>query len=891
MKSLRFFGSEFRAMLRSKDVIIPVLGLLVIPLLYSGIYLIANWDPYSNVKHMPVAVVNEDNPVLYEGREIAIGRELIQKLENNDAVDFHFVTREEAERGLSEHRYYLMILIPEQMSRHATTILDPNPEPLNLIYKENSSFNFLSGQISDKVVANIKAEMSQKVTETYVEQMFNAIQAVAEGLGLASDGAGQIESGLAELGNGIEMFRDELNKQVDDKTSEAGSLVEKLLEENRAKVDEKVHKEINDAIDKNKPALLDEIHGEIDKQSEQYMNIAHNTVHRRIDEMFEEYSGPAKEKLHEQIDKQSAVYGEQIRANMHQEIDQAYADNVDKIMKAIDGQIDKTLDSMEPVARAKMHDTIDREYAKIDRSIRDEIHRNIDEKVDQLFADAVQKGKERLQQIQTDFDQLEEKMKPLQDNMPPDLQKQWEDMKRKLEEVRTKVEQSLQPDQLEQLKGKLKQDLKRLADKELDKVGSALVAKLHETADAKFDELYPNVRSLAHRLAQSKANELAPSLLAKAHSFADEIYDRKSKELTRKLHQLVDDKWNEYEPKVANGVHRKADEELDRLAPEVVAKLHEAADRKVNDLEPKARMLLHNAADTKLNEAGSLIQQLMHDKMRSMIDQIDQAKNSINDGFGQLLDGQEKLLDGGGKLREKLEEGAEKATQHPTDKTYQMISSPVDSDKIENNDVTTYGVGMAPYFLSLGFFVGALMFSMVFPLRETNGRAPSGFAWFLSKFGVMAIEGLLQVCLAGLVILNLIGLPVKNVPMFFVTCLVTSLTFFALVQFFITAFGNVGRFIIILLLVFQLSSSAGTFPIELAPEFFQALHPWLPMTYTIRAFRGVISLGDMNYVWSNIGILSVYLILSLAASCAYFTLRHRSMARADKSGSSPALSN
>jgi len=889
VKSIRFFWSEFMANIRTKDVLVPVLGLLIIPLLYCGVYLVANWDPYSNVKHMPVAVVNEDRPVMYEGKEIAIGRELIEKLSDNEKVEFHFVSRQEAERGLSENKFYLMIRIPEQMSHNATTILDPHPQPMNLIYTENSSYNFISGQISDKVVQNIKAELSQKVTETYVEQMFNALDKVADGLKVASEGASQIERGLGQLGEGIEKFRDELNAAVDSKTSQAETMVERALEENKEKLDQMIHKEIDEAIRSNKPKMMDKIHREIDAQSDKYYDIVHDSLHVKIDELVRTKSMPAKEKVHEQIDLQANKYGEQIRENMHKEIDRAYEANLNNVLAKISKELDNSITKMEPAARAKMHTIIDNEYSKLDSTIRSSIHRYIDEKVDAIFDGAIQRGKDEMNKINEDLKILEEKLKPFEEQIPPAMKPQWDELKEKLGDARAKVEDRLNGDNLLALKNKVKQDLTELADRELTKVGSSLMKKLHEAADKKFDEVFPQIRSMANRMVITKANELAPQLRDKAHELAENMYQQKSKQLVDTLHTLVDEKWKEYEPKVVNGIHHKVNDELNRLAPEITKKLHKAADDRVNAMEPMVRDMMHNLADMKLNEAASHVQKMMFQKMSNMLNQVEKAKASINGGFAMLLDGQKRLQDGGAELRDKLREGAEKAMQHPTDKTYEMISSPVGSDKLDNHDVTTYGVGMAPYFLSLGFFVGALMFSMVYPLKETSGRPPSGMAWMVSKFGFMTVESILQVIICGTVVLTVINLPVTNIPMFFLVCLTTSLTFFALIQFFITTFGNVGRFIIIILLVLQLSSTAGTFPIELTPPFFQMLHPWLPMTYTIRAFRGVISLGDMGYVWINLGFLSVYIGLALAASSLSFQMFYRKLVKKERAESSAVI--
>ncbi|SMG54242.1 YhgE/Pip domain-containing protein [Paenibacillus aquistagni] len=878
-RSLRYFGKEFLATIKTKSIVIPMLGLLVVPILYSGVYLVANWDPYSNVKNMPVAVVNEDKPVTFEGQEIAIGRELVENLHDNDSVQFHFVTKDEAERGLKENLYYLMIEIPEEMSQHATTILDPNPTPLELVYKENSSFNFLSGQISDKVVEKIKSEMSQKVTETYVEQMFSAIGQLAVGLDAASEGAGQLEDGLAQLGAGIDTFRSEINHQINEKTSGAGSLVDRLLEENKKKIDDTISKEIDQAINTHKAPLLDKLNEEIDAKSNEYSQVMREKVHTRIDEIVGENSDPANEKLHQEIDRAFDEYGVVVRQKLHQDLDAAYATHYDEALKAIEKQVDQSVLQSKPVAQAMMHNLIDQEMGKLDETLHKKIHEWIDTKVDELFDPIIKIVTDNQSKIASDLEKLGQDLEQFNKELTPEQQEKLASIREQVDAMMPDAKLALDPEQLIKLRDKMKQDLKKIADEELNAANKKLLKTVHAEADKRFESYFPMVRGIAQNLAKQKAEEMAPVLLAKAHMIADEVYRDKSKEVQNTAHTVLDEKWSSLQPEVVSKVHEQADQQIDRVQPEIVNQLHETANSKVEDLTPIVREKMHSLADMKLDEASKKLQHMIFTKMTELMEQVDKATATINGGFDQLKEGQQMLIDGGAELRDKLKEGAEKATQNPTDDTYQMVSKPVGSEKIDNHDVSTYGVGMAPYFLSLGFFVGALMFSIIFPMKETKLPAPNGFAWFLSKYGTMIIESMLQVLIACSVVLYVIGLTVTNVPMFFLVSIVTSLMFFAFIQFFVTAFGNVGRFIIIILLVLQLSATAGTFPIELTPEFFQMLHPFLPMTYTIRAYRGVVSLGDMSYVWQNISILLVFTIIPLICSMIYFTISDKIVKR------------
>ncbi|GGE79238.1 YhgE/Pip domain-containing protein [Priestia taiwanensis] len=658
MKGWTFFWGEVRNIVKSRQVIVPLLGLLVIPLLYCGIYLIANWDPYGNIKHLPVAVVNEDQPVDFQGNRIAVGEELVKKLGEKDTVNFQFMTREDAEEGLDNHEYYLAIYIPEGMSDHATTIMDPSPKPMQLIYKENSSFNFISAQIADKIVETIRGEVSTSLTETYVEQMFLALSNVADGLSQASDGAGQIEDGLNLLGEGIQQFKDTLNTQINEKVSKTPN--------------------------------------QVDAYINKYGDVAKNTINGKIDSYIAEHSDAANAAIHEKLD--------------------------------------RTINEHSNEAKQKINEAVA-------KGVRD-------------------KAKEVTNQNN------------LLSTLPPELQEQLKPYK--------------------------------------------------EALDKRFMEV------------------VTESITPRAQEEVQKQVEKQKPVLVNKAHEVTTNEFNRLKPILQDKAHQVVNENL----PKEQAKVQEAADKQVQEVLKK----------------------------------VEDAQKAANAGFAQMQDGQKQLTDGSKELKEKLREGAEAATQDTTLETYKHFASPVEKDKAANNDVTTYGVGMAPYFLSLGLFVGAFMLSTVFPMKDPFSLPPSGGAWFSSKFGVMAIEGILQAVIVATFVIGYLKIEVTSIPMFYFLCIIASLMFFAMVQFFITVFGNVGRFIVILLLLFQLSSTAGTFPIELVPNFFQNLHPWLPMTYTIRGFRAIVSTGDMTYIWENVAVICTFMSVCLAGSYMYFRIQFKKLA-------------
>ena len=247
----------------------------------------------------------------------------------------------------------------------------------------------------------------------------------------------------------------------------------------------------------------------------------------------------------------------------------------------------------------------------------------------------------------------------------------------------------------------------------------------------------------------------------------------------------------------------------------------------------------------------------------------------LAEGSATLADGSTELADGTATLSSKLGEASEKANEvKANDDTYDMVGSPVEVEKDSVNPVANYGTGFAPYFISLGLFVGALLISIVFPLVEPAIRPKNGASWFTSKAVVLAVVGLIQSLLTVAVVKWGLGLEVQNLGYFVLTALITSYVFLALIQMLVSILGDPGRFVAIVILILQLTTSAGTFPLELIPAPLQVFNTLLPMTYTVQAFKASISTGDMSFLFQNYAILLGYTVVFLAITFGYFMLLH-----------------
>ncbi|MGK0553526.1 YhgE/Pip family protein [Macrococcus capreoli] len=191
------------------------------------------------------------------------------------------------------------------------------------------------------------------------------------------------------------------------------------------------------------------------------------------------------------------------------------------------------------------------------------------------------------------------------------------------------------------------------------------------------------------------------------------------------------------------------------------------------------------------------------------------------------------------------------------------ISDPVHTVQHNVTEVKNYGQSFAPYVLSLSLYVGAIAFVTIYPVDKRVGESRSAANWWLNKLGLMITHGLLQGLLLSLFTQYIIDIKIADFGYFTLTLVVWSITAVLLVSFLVAAFGNIGKFLAIILLILQLGSSEGTFPIQLTNQFFQSLHWFSPMTYVIKAlresifdFEGSIPINEAIIIVAMVGLVA-----------------------------------
>ncbi|QDQ98488.1 YhgE/Pip domain-containing protein [Tomitella fengzijianii] len=246
--------------------------------------------------------------------------------------------------------------------------------------------------------------------------------------------------------------------------------------------------------------------------------------------------------------------------------------------------------------------------------------------------------------------------------------------------------------------------------------------------------------------------------------------------------------------------------------------------------------------------------------------------HALTDGTGTLTGGTEQLRGGADELADRLGEGAGQVPDW-SDEQRREVSSTIGAPvALSENSIThaeTFGMGFAPFFLSLALFVGGMIIWMLLrplQLRPLAGRLGAVRVVLASYLPALCVV-LAQSVVMFLVVRFALGLdPAYPAATFGVLTLIGA-AYLALIQMFNVVLGpSVGRVVTLAFLMLQLVSSGGVYPVETTSRPFQFLHPFDPMTYTVDALRQV-TLGHIDgRLWTSVAVLAGVLVASIAVS-------------------------
>ena len=207
----------------------------------------------------------------------------------------------------------------------------------------------------------------------------------------------------------------------------------------------------------------------------------------------------------------------------------------------------------------------------------------------------------------------------------------------------------------------------------------------------------------------------------------------------------------------------------------------------------------------------------------------------------------------------------------------EFFANPVKLQENKLYHIENYGSAMTPFYTVLSIWVGSLLMSSLLTTKvEDEEKKYKPYQKYFGRGLLFVIISLFQTLIITLGDMYVLGTQATSPYRFVLYALLISLLFSSIIYTIVCILGNVGKAVCIVLLVLQLGSSGGTFPIQMTSEFFQALYPKVPFTYSIGLLREAVGGVYIPAVERDIKILFIYLIIVLVGGAILVSLKARS---------------
>ncbi|HEQ8735709.1 TPA: YhgE/Pip family protein [Streptococcus pyogenes] len=745
---------ELKTLIKNPKLMITMIGVALVPALYNLSFLGSMWDPYGRVNDLPIAVVNHDKPAKRVDKSLTIGNDMVDKMSKSKDLEYHFVSAKQAQEGLKEGDYYMVITLPEDLSQRAATLLNPEPKKLTIRYQTSKGHGMVAAKMGETAMAKLKESVSQNITKTYTSAVFSSMTDLQSGLKEASAGSQTLASGA--------------------KTAQAGS----------------------QTLSTNLAALTG------------------------ASQQFQQGTGRLTSGL------------------------TTYTDGVNQVKNGLGTLSTDIPNYLNGVSRLSQG------------------------------ASQLNQGLSQLTQATTLSDEKAKGIQSLIVGLPV--------LNQGIQQLNTELS-TLQPPNLNA--DELGNSLGAIAQAAKQVIAEETAAQNEELSALQATSVYQSLTAeqqgeLAAALSQSDKSQTvsaAQTILSSVQTLSTSLQSLSQEDQSKHLEQL-----KEAVAQIANQSNQAlpgASSALTELSTGL-AKVNGSLNQQVL---PGSNQLTTGLAQlNRYNTAiGSGVIKLSEgtNALSSKSGELLDGSHQLSEGATKLADGSSQLSQGGHQLTSGLTElstglstlngSLAKASQQlslvsVTDKNAKAVAKPLVLNEKDKDGVKTNGIGMAPYMIAVSLMVVALSTNVIFANSLSGRPVKDKWDWAKQKFvinGFISTMGSIVLYLA----IQLLGFEARYGMETLGFIMLTGWTFMALVTALVGWDDRYGSFASLVMLLLQVGSSGGSYPIELSGAFFQKLHPFLPMTYVVSGLRQTISLSGHIGVEVKVltGFLLAFMVLAL----------------------------
>ncbi|MBM1153015.1 YhgE/Pip domain-containing protein [Enterococcus durans] len=874
--TLKLYLLDWKRIFKNPIATILIIAIMIIPSLYAWFNIKALWDPYGNTGELPIAVYSADKPAEFQGKEIAIGKEVIKSLHDNKQLGWQFVdSKKELEDGVRSGEYYAGIYLPEDFSEDLLSFTSGDINKPKIEYTVNEKINAIAPKITDKGATAIQTQISDEFIKTASSTLLKVFNEIGYDIDSNLVSINKVKSMILSTDENLDTI-DGYTQQVLDLQKQLPDIKEKLNKANEfidylPKVDEMGQKVVE--LNGKMPQLQEQAKIILDLQQKipEIQNAGKQLA--EIDGDFSSIQETMNQGINEA--KQGLTIIQQVQdilpdvknlegqANNLASQTKTGANQLKDALPGITTSVKTTLDSIGQVATttSSLASTINQAIS--DNQLTDDEKQKIGEVLTN-FANSIPEQQNAIDQLVSFLTKLQENAGNTKLQNIIDALNNAKPVLSILQERVTALNQAIQSGNIENVKTLLGQV--QDAAKNVNSLVSAIdPAQASSTVESILNQVISTI-------------ETAQGALSKADQIDfDSLLSSTKATVTNAVAIL--EKYQKEMPAIGQEIH-DANTMLNGNMAMIVDGINKGADLYNNDL-PVLANKLNLAADFIQNDWPTLKNEItgtmstVNEKMPQVETAVNAAADLITNDWPSIKVGIQKAADAIRKGEQEVDLGEViKLLKLDATKESDFFTSPVELKTNALYPIANNGSASTPFYTALCLWVGAVLLSSVATTDYYLGKKDRNnftkreqFVARMLTFLTMAVAQSLIVTLGNIFLL---GVDVQNPVYSVLFAVLIGLAFMMIVYVLAALFDNVGKGLAIIILVLSISGGGGNYPIQVSGKFFQMINPFLPFTHAVNLLResagGIYWPNAIPAIWIMIALFVVFGIVGTAVA-------------------------
>lgn len=874
--TLKLYLLDWKRIFKNPIATILIIAIMIIPSLYAWFNIKALWDPYGNTGELPIAVYSADKPAEFQGKEIAIGKEVIKSLHDNKQLGWQFVdSKKELEDGVRSGEYYAGIYLPEDFSEDLLSFTSGDINKPKIEYTVNEKINAIAPKITDKGATAIQTQISDEFIKTASSTLLKVFNEIGYDIDSNLVSINKVKSMILSTDENLDTI-DGYTQQVLDLQKQLPDIKEKLNKANDfidylPKVDEMGQKVVE--LNGKMPQLQEQAKIILDLQQKipEIQNAGKQLA--EIDGDFSSIQETMNQGINEA--KQGLTIIQQVQdilpdvknlegqANNLASQTKTGANQLKDALPGITTSVKTTLDSIGQVATttSSLASTINQAIS--DNQLTDDEKQKIGEVLTN-FANSIPEQQNAIDQLVSFLTKLQENAGNTKLQNIIDALNNAKPVLSILQERVTALNQAIQSGNIENVKTLLGQV--QDAAKNVNSLVSAIdPAQASSTVESILNQVISTI-------------ETAQGALSKADQIDfDSLLSSTKATVTNAVAIL--EKYQKEMPAIGQEIH-DANTMLNGNMAMIVDGINKGADLYNNDL-PVLANKLNLAADFIQNDWPTLKNEItgtmstVNEKMPQVETAVNAAADLITNDWPSIKVGIQKAADAIRKDEQEVDLGEViKLLKLDATKESDFFTSPVELKTNALYPIANNGSASTPFYTALCLWVGAVLLSSVATTDYYLGKKDRNnftkreqFVARMLTFLTMAVAQSLIVTLGNIFLL---GVDVQNPVYSVLFAVLIGLAFMMIVYVLAALFDNVGKGLAIIILVLSISGGGGNYPIQVSGKFFQMINPFLPFTHAVNLLResagGIYWPNAIPAIWIMIALFVVFGIVGTAVA-------------------------